>query len=290
MYVREFPARPLAAAPSAAEPASVASRPADADPRSRAEPASVAPSPAAAPGRVLLWIHGLGDSGLCFEGLAGAPELAGWRQLVPDLPGYGRSPWPPRTWDLAAQADHLAAWLRERGEPPAVVAGHSQGGVHALLLAERHPDRVAGVVDIDGNKSLADCVFSGAAARQTAAAFVEGGFDRLRRLVYRAGQDDPAQRGYFAGLLLCDPRLFHANSCELVALSRSERLAARLAALDAPSLYVAGVPGGASKRSLDLLAEADVAVARIEPSGHCPFLERPAEFLAVLRRFLTRWD
>src|SRR5690606_15654748 len=69
-------------------------------------------------GRVLLWLHGLGDSGVSFEQLAGAPELAGWRQLSPDLPGYGRSPWPAQPWDLAAQADHLAAWLRERGELP----------------------------------------------------------------------------------------------------------------------------------------------------------------------------
>jgi len=244
----------------------------------------------AVPGRVLLWLHGLGDSGLSFEHLAGAPELAGWRQLSPDLPGYGRSPWPARPWDLAAQADHLAAWLRERGEPPVVIAGHSQGGVHALLLAERHPGRVAGVVDIEGNKSLGDCTVSGAAARQPEAAFVQGGFDRLRRLVYRAGQKDAAQRGYFASLCLCDPRLFHANSRELVALSRSERLAARLAALNLPSLYIAGVPGGACSRSLELLAEAGVAVARIEPSGHCPFLDRPAEFLAALSRFLARWE
>jgi pimeloyl-ACP methyl ester carboxylesterase len=41
-----------------------------------------------------LWIHGLGESGLCFERVLARPELEAFRHLVPDLPGYGRSPWP----------------------------------------------------------------------------------------------------------------------------------------------------------------------------------------------------
>lgn len=244
--------------------------------------------PAAGPGRpALLFLHGLGESGLCFEHLCARPDLAPWRLLVPALPGYGRSPWTARPWSLAEQADHLAAWLRDRRTGPVVAVGHSQGGVTGLLLAERHPDLVAGLVDVDGNKSRGDCVFSGAASRQTAAAFLAGGFDRLRLLVYRAGADDPAQRGYFAGLRLCDPTLFHANSRELVALSTAEALAGRLAALPCPKLYVAGQPGGACARSRELLAAAGVPTVVLEPSGHWPFIDRVEEFAAGLGRFVA---
>lgn len=42
----------------------------------------------------VFWIHGLGESGLCFERVLARPELHGFRHLVPDLPGYGRRPWP----------------------------------------------------------------------------------------------------------------------------------------------------------------------------------------------------
>ncbi len=244
--------------------------------------------PGAGAGRpALVFLHGLGESGLCFEHLCARPELAAWRLLVPDLPGYGRSPWTDHPWSLAEQADHLAAWLRGRGTGPVVVVGHSQGGVTGLLLAERHPALVAGLVDVEGNKSRGDCVFSGAAARQTAAAFAAGGFDRLRQLVYRAGADDPAQRGYFAGLRLCDPALFHANSLELVALSVPETLAGRLAALPCPRLYVAGQPGGACARSRELLAAAGVPTLALEPSGHWPFIDRVEEFAAALARFVA---
>ncbi len=251
------------------------------------EAAAVGPAPSRG---ALLLLHGLGESGLCFEGLAARPELDAWRLLAPDLPGYGRSAWTDEPWSFARQADHLAQWLRATGAAPVVALGHSQGAVQALLLAERHPGLVRALVDVDGNKSLGDCVFSGAAARQPRDRFVEGGFDRLRDLVWRAGGEDRAQRGYYASLRLCDPALFHHNGCELVALSRAETLAARLAALPVPTLFVAGVPGGAHARSRELVAAAGVAQVVVEPSGHWPFLDRPDDFAAALARFLSALD
>jgi len=88
--------------------------------------------PTASP--ALLWVHGLGESGLCFEAIARHPALGAWRHLVPDLPGYGRSAWPPEPLPLDAQADALAAWLEARGEAAVVVVGHSLGGVIGGLV------------------------------------------------------------------------------------------------------------------------------------------------------------
>jgi len=69
------------------------------------------------------------------------PLLPGRRLIVPDLPGHaGSSPLPAPT--IAGFADALAPLLDES----AGVVGHSLGGVVALRLAERHPDRVRGLV------------------------------------------------------------------------------------------------------------------------------------------------
>jgi len=60
-----------------------------------------------------------------------------------DRPGYG-SAGPATT--MAANADLLAEAIRRGGGTAALVVGHSYGGGIALLLADRHPDLVAGLV------------------------------------------------------------------------------------------------------------------------------------------------
>jgi pimeloyl-ACP methyl ester carboxylesterase len=238
----------------------------------------------------LLWIHGLGESGLCFEHLFGHPWLRTWRLLVPDLPGYGRSPWRDEPLGLEALADWLADWLRTgpaaREAAPVYVMGHSMGGVIGLLLCERHPDLVSGLVDVDGNISLGDCTFSGQVAQQTLQMFLWRGFQQLREMVFRQSLTDPAQRGYHASMSMADPRAYHRNSRELVAASEREDLARRLAALPVPTRYLAGVPDGACPRSRELLEEAGVDWHGISPAGHWPFIDQPDLFAAALAEYL----
>lgn len=101
----------------------------------------------------LRWFEGgEGDSIVLLHGFGGAasnwtllaPELAKRaRVIVPDLPGHGGSsalPAPPETLDPFA--DRVAYLLSE----PALVVGHSMGGVVALRLAARRPELVRGLV------------------------------------------------------------------------------------------------------------------------------------------------
>ena len=235
----------------------------------------------------LLFVHGLGESGLCFERIIEHPRLARFACSVVDLPGYGRSGWTDRVGSLQELADRVATWVAASlpSNPP-VIIGHSMGGVVALLAAERHPASFRAVVDVEGNKSIADCGFSGRAARMSLEDFVRSGFDAMIRDIYEKGAGDRALRGYHASLRLCDPRAYHAHSLELVEVSKSEQLAQRLAALDLPKIYLAGRPGGASPRALELLHEAGVPTTQIAPSGHWPFWDQPDAFVDALLAFL----
>jgi pimeloyl-ACP methyl ester carboxylesterase len=238
-------------------------------------------------GPVVLFVHGLGESGLCFEHLLHAPQLDGYRLLVPDLPGYGRSAWPAAgPMSLADQADLLAEWLGTKEAAPAVVVGHSMGGVVGLLMAERRPESVRLLVDVDGNKSPDDCVYSGQAGRYDLETFTAVGFDEMRARIHDRGIGDTAQRGYYVSLRLADPATFHRNSLELVEMSASLDLAARLAALPIPKVYVAGQPDGVSAVSRELLHASRVKVMEISPSGHWPFIDQPVDFLGVLAEIL----
>jgi pimeloyl-ACP methyl ester carboxylesterase len=237
--------------------------------------------------RTLLYVHGLGESGLCFERLALLPQLASFRQFIPDLPGYGRSAWPAEPLCLPEQADLLANWLSSRGLGPVVLVGHSMGGVMGTIFCERHPEAVRAFVNVEGNLSPQDCVFSGQAVRMDEKRFIDGGFSRMRELIYTQGVDLPALRGYYASLRLCDPRLFHRNSCELVEISATEGMARRLAALPVPTWYVAGTPDGVCPRSHDLLKQAGIDPMIFDPSGHWPFIDHQDRFAEGLAGILS---
>ncbi len=245
-------------------------------------------TPAGTARGTLLHVHGLGESGLSLEGIAGDARLAAWRHLVPDLPGYGRSPWPGSPGGLAALADHLARFVEVLGAGPVVVLGHSMGGVVALLLAERYPALVRAIVDVEGNKAPADCQFSGQAVEHPETDFAAREFARLADRVYEAGLEHRALRGYYASLRLADPRSFWRHARDLVELSATRALARRLAATGVPAFYVAGTPDGASAESLALVAAAGVEGTVIEPAGHWPFHDQPEAFLDALEGFLER--
>jgi pimeloyl-ACP methyl ester carboxylesterase len=161
------------------------------------------------------------------------------------------------------------------------------GGVLGLVFCERHPQLVSTLVDVDGNKSPEDCVFSNRASSQSLASFLEEGFDELKDLVFEKGKSDPAHRGYYVSLRLCDPRCYHLNSTELLQMSQREDLAQRLFALPLPARYVAGVPRGVCRHSLELLSQAGVRWKPVEPAGHWPFIDQPDQFVKTLNWALT---
>jgi pimeloyl-ACP methyl ester carboxylesterase len=163
------------------------------------------------------------------------------------------------------------------------VIGHSMGGVLATLIAERVP--VRGVVNVEGNLSRGDCGYSGRAAAQPLADFVSHGFDALRADVQQRGVLEPALRSYHTALCAAGARTFHRHATDLVALSETETLAARLAALTVPVLYIAGVPAGICERSHALLREHQVPWVGLEPAGHWPFIDQSDAFAAAVAAF-----
>jgi 3-oxoadipate enol-lactonase len=93
---------------------------------------------------------------LLLHGWAGTADLnwshayphllaAGYRVLAPDLPGHGRGVREAR-FTLEGAADAVARLITAEGAGRVVVAGHSMGGSVALLLAQRHPESILGLV------------------------------------------------------------------------------------------------------------------------------------------------
>ncbi|MEO8551648.1 MAG: alpha/beta hydrolase [Kofleriaceae bacterium] len=231
-------------------------------------------------GPELVWIHGLGESSTSWDPVLA--HLPAFSHTLIDLPGYGRSPWPAAPQSLEVLADHLAGWLQPRRH--ATLIGHSMGGVLAVLLAERGVARA--IVNVDGNVTRDDCTYSAIAEGQAEPEFVAHGFAAMRDQIYRDGAADPPLRTYFAAQCYAQPRTFHHQACDLVALSRTESMAPRMAALAIPTLFVAGVPRGISEKSRALLDLHRVRWVGIEPAGHWVYLDQTAAFAATIEQFL----
>jgi pimeloyl-ACP methyl ester carboxylesterase len=104
---------------------------------------------------VVLGIHGITGNQMTWRSVA--REVAGrpgMSLLAPDLRGRGRSAALPGPYGIAAHVADMLAILDHLGVKRAVVAGHSMGAYVAARLAAEHPERVAGLVLVDGGPSV----------------------------------------------------------------------------------------------------------------------------------------
>lgn len=103
----------------------------------------------------LLLLHGFPLDASMWDDVVEVLGLQGVPTLAVDSPGFGQSEVPDGEPSLDLAADAVVATLEELGIDRVVVAGLSMGGYIALALAERYPERVAGIALLD-TKATAD--------------------------------------------------------------------------------------------------------------------------------------
>jgi pimeloyl-ACP methyl ester carboxylesterase len=94
-------------------------------------------------GPTVLLLHGQPGTGASWDALTDR-LVDRFRVLAPDRPGYGRTTGEAR--GFAGNADFAADLLDAHGSGPATVVAHSWAGGVAVLLADRRPELVSGLV------------------------------------------------------------------------------------------------------------------------------------------------
>jgi pimeloyl-ACP methyl ester carboxylesterase len=240
----------------------------------------------------VLLLHGIGGGaaiwGASGSGTVAALEAAGYDARAMDLPGYGGA---PGTTGIAGFAE---AVLRAAGDAPAVLVGHSMGGMVAQEVAAVAPERVAGLV------LLCTSAAFGPPGGSWQAQFVAERLAPLEAGIGMAGMAERLVPGLVAPQAGIEPRRIAAEVMSrvpeatyrqaLVAIAAFDRREA-LARIAVPTLVVAAehdrtAPPEVMRRMADRIPGA--AYACLADAGHIANVEQPQAFHAVLLDFLTR--
>ena len=95
-------------------------------------------------GQPVVLLHGFPDSGRLWRHQVPALTGAGYRVIVPDMRGYGRSarPFEVDAYNIQHLVSDVGAVLADSGVPRAHVVGHDWGAAAAWALASVAPDTV----------------------------------------------------------------------------------------------------------------------------------------------------
>jgi pimeloyl-ACP methyl ester carboxylesterase len=118
----------------------------------------VAPN-GSANGHTVVLLHGNNFGGFYFGGPIDALRNAGFRVVVPDQIGYGRSSKPIVPYNFHDMARNTRAILQHLKIERAMFVGHSMGGMLATRIATQYPDMVERLV-IYNPIGLVDARFS----------------------------------------------------------------------------------------------------------------------------------
>lgn len=206
----------------------------------------------------------------------------GFRVTALDFPGFGASAEPPAPWGMEDYTAWFELFLQKRGIANPILIGHSFGGRVALMFASRNPTHKIVLTDAAGvrprrgakyyikvwsfkaTKRLAPLVLG----RKKAQKFIDARREKASSEDYKNAS--PVMRGTLSRVV-------------------NEDLRHTMPKISAPTLLVWGAldtatPVKDAKIMEQLIPDAGLVV--FDGAGHYSFLERPAQFAAILDSFL----
>jgi pimeloyl-ACP methyl ester carboxylesterase len=246
-------------------------------------------------GPTVILIHGQGG---CWQWwLRVIPSLARTSRVVAvDLAGFGAS-------EVAvgdafyAQSAIVLSLLDQLGESTATVVGHSMGGLVALAVAADHPERVAGLVLVNGGavpvaRRRLGLILVG--MRLAHAALSQPRICRwiattvwAHRRFFASGVVDPASVSSALAAILV-PAMGAPGFVATMRAAVRARDEINPARVKCPALVVWGARDriltvGMARSLVAQMSGAELVV--FDDVGHCPMIEAPTQLAAELRRF-----
>ena len=257
-------------------------------------------------GHTVVLLHGNNFAGFYFGVVIDALRKEGFRVIVPDQIGYGRSSKPIIPYNLADMARNTGAILRSLNINRAMIVGHSMGGMVAARFATQYPgvtERLVlfnpiGLTDTRFNNPVGDP--EEAYKRTLASTYQTIRASLMRYVAHKPSawnsQFESYARIRYAWTLSADwPRLARVQTL-INNVIYLDPVVYDWAHIQAPTLVyggaedmLAGTPAAFQEGMKRIAATIPNGKARLEllPGlGHVPFLEAPERSLPPLVAFL----
>ncbi|WP_231389462.1 alpha/beta fold hydrolase [Dickeya chrysanthemi] len=233
----------------------------------------------------IVFLHGFGSTKEDYADIVRYPAFDGHPFLAYDAPGCGET----ACDDLAAISipflvDTALAMLDSVGFERIHLVGHSMGGLTALMLAHRCPERVLSFVDIEGNIAPEDCFLS----RQIVT-YADDDAGRFFDEFIRRTHASPAwSSALYAASLRHKVRAGAVRGIfqSMVELSDHGDLMSTFLGLPCPKMFMYGEQN-TSLSYLEHIARHGVRLAEIPLCGHFPMYANPVAMWRAIENFYT---
>ena len=215
---------------------------------------------------------------------------------VVDLLGYGsRRSVPAGQLNLSSQANHVAAFIDSAGLNRVWLLAHSMGGAVAMILADRRPDLVSGIINVEGNFTLKDAFWSRKIVANTPDDWSDEYEAQTRdfpaTLRHWGIEPTPERVEWIRQILANQPaRTVYAMARAILAETRESEflpIVRRIIERDVPLHLVAGEHSAEGRGIPDFVREKARSYTEIADAGHLMMLERPEEFCRVIDAILA---
>lgn len=236
----------------------------------------------------IAYLHGLGSTKYDFFGAVKQERLNDFTLFAFDFPGSGNSVYFDQTKleinDLVEMTHKIFSSLEL---DDLSLIGHSMGGLTALLFAQKYPNKVKRLINVEGNLAPEDCsLFSRKTAQLTWEEFLDRDFMKTLRAEF-------ASLPYLGARIFADTfgkaveaQAFRDYCISIVEHSDSDTLMRAFTGLSIPRLFMYGEANN-HLSYLPQLSDDGITVVEAPNSHHWPHYDNPDFYFKTIREFIA---
>lgn len=244
----------------------------------------------------LLFIHGVGDSGISYRPFFSSDLLKNFNIIVPDLLGHGRSS-RASDYSFKQQVEGIYNHFRfltkqlNLNLDNIILVAHSMGSIHATLLCDTSLKKyIKGFVNVEGSITQYGAFVSEQVVIEEKNNNFLVWFNEFKQKIYQQGNSSTALRAYYSSLMYCRSLAFLQNCLEMRQLSLelpgkfSHRMGQRYIELGIPKIYCYG--DTICKETLDFLNEKKLNTKHFAANSHFVMIDCFSEFAKFLQGYI----